>query len=70
MAPFPRLEHLASWACLCPGNNITGGKRRSGKTRRGQNWLRAAFVEAAWGAAHTRLLTLMRNTLRFLRPPW
>ena len=37
---FPTAQHLASWACLCPGNNITGGKRRSGKTRRGQNLLR------------------------------
>jgi len=51
---FPTAQHLASWACLCPGNNITGGKRRSGRTRRGQNWLRAALVEAAWGAARTK----------------
>ena len=46
VAPFPTAEHLASWARLCPGNNITGGKRRSGR-QGGQNWLRAAFVEAA-----------------------
>ena len=51
---FPTAQHLASWACLCPGNNITGGKRRSGRTRQGQNWLRAALVEAAWGAARTK----------------
>jgi transposase len=51
---FPSAQHLASWACLCPGNNITGGKRRSGRTRRGQNWLRAALVEAAWSAARTK----------------
>jgi transposase len=51
---FPSVKHLASWACLCPGNNITGGKRRSGKTRKGQNWLRPALVEAAWAAARTK----------------
>ncbi len=51
---FPSAEHLASWACLCPGNNITGGKRRSGKTRQGQNWLRSALVESAWAAARTK----------------
>lgn len=51
---FPSAQHLASWACLCPGNNITGGKRKSGRTRRGQNWLRAALVEAAWSAARTK----------------
>jgi transposase len=54
VTPFPTAQHLASWACLCPGNNITGGKRRSGRTRRGQNWLRAALVEAAWAATHSK----------------
>jgi transposase len=51
---FPTAHHLASWACLCPGNNISANKRRSGKTRRGQNWLRPALVEAAWATAHTK----------------
>jgi transposase len=51
---FPTAQHLASWACLCPGNNISANKRRSGKTRRGQNWLRPALVEAAWATAHTQ----------------
>jgi transposase len=48
---FPTAKHLASWACLCPGNNLSAGKRRSGKTRRGNNWLRTALVEAAWAAS-------------------
>jgi len=51
---FPTAQHLASWACLCPGNNISANKRRSGKTRRGQNWLRPALVEAAWATSHTQ----------------
>ncbi len=50
---FLTAQHLASWACLCPGNNISANKRRSGKTRRGQNWLRPALVQAAWAASHT-----------------
>ena len=54
VSAFPTAKHLASWACLCPGNNISGGKRRSGKTRPGQNWLRPALVEAAWAAARTQ----------------
>ena len=54
VTPFPTAQHLASWACLCPGNNISGNKRRSGKTRHGQNWLRAALVEAAWAASRTK----------------
>jgi transposase len=52
--PFPSDKHLASWACLCPGNNISANKRRSGKTRKGQKWLRTALVEAAWAASRTK----------------
>lgn len=54
LQPFPDAEHLASWAGMCPGNNESGGKRRSGKTRRGSPWLRRALVEAAHGAARTK----------------
>ena len=54
LKPFPDAEHLASWARMCPGNNESGGKRRSGKTRRGSPWLRRALVEAAHGAARTK----------------
>jgi transposase len=54
MAVFPTPAQLASWAGLCPGNNITGGKRRSGHTRHGDKWLRDALTESAWGAARTR----------------
>jgi transposase len=54
VTPFPTAQHLASWACLCPGNNISGNKRRTGKTRHGQNWLRTALVEAAWAASRTK----------------
>jgi len=51
---WPTAKHLASWACLCPGNHLSAGKRRSGKTRRGNNWLRTALVEAAWAASRTK----------------
>lgn len=51
---FPTAQHLASWACLCPGNNISANKRHSGRTRRGQKWLRPALVEAAWAASRAK----------------
>ncbi len=51
---FPTAKHLASWACLCPGNDVSANKRRSGKTRRGQKWLRTALVEAAWAASRSK----------------
>jgi transposase len=42
--------HLASWAGICPGNKASGGKRLSGRTRKGNTYLRSALVQAAWGA--------------------
>jgi transposase len=54
MRVFPTAAHLASWSALCPGNDETGGKRRSGKTRRGNRWLRGMLGEAAWAAARTK----------------
>lgn len=51
---FPTARHLASWAGLCPGNQESAGKRYSGKTRKGDPWLREALVEAALSAGRTR----------------
>lgn len=51
---FPSARHLASWAGLCPGNDESAGKRRSGRTRKGSPWLRTALVEAARAAARTK----------------
>jgi transposase len=54
MSRFPTAGQLASWAGMCPGNNQSGGKRRGGKTTKGDPWLRAALVEAAHAAGRTR----------------
>jgi transposase len=54
MTQFPTADHVASWAGVCPGNNQSGGKRKSGKTRSGNRWLRRALCEAAWAAAHSK----------------
>jgi transposase len=51
---FPDARHLASWAGLCPGNNESGGKRLSGRPRKGSPWLRSALVEAAHAAIHAK----------------
>jgi transposase len=51
---FPSARHCASWAALCPGHDESAGKRRSGKTRKGSPWLRAALIEAAWATSHTK----------------
>jgi transposase len=51
---FPTAGHLSSWAGLCPGNDQSAGKRRSGRMRKGDPWLRTALIEAAQAAARTR----------------
>jgi transposase len=54
MAKFPTAGHLSSWAGVCPGNNESAGKRRSGKTTKGSQWLRTMLVQVAWAASHTK----------------
>ncbi len=54
MTRFPTAAHLASWAAVCPGNNITGGKRKSGTTIKGNRWLGEMLHECANSASHTR----------------
>lgn len=54
VTPFPTDAHLASWAGMCPGNNESAGKKRSGKTTKGSRWLRQALVQAAWAASHKK----------------
>ena len=51
MSVFPTARHLASWAGLCPGNNESAGKHKSGRTRKGSRWLRSALIEAALAAS-------------------
>jgi transposase len=54
LSRFPSAQHLASWAGMCPGNAESGGKRLSGKTRKGNAWLRRTLVEIAHVAAKTK----------------
>jgi transposase len=54
MTVFPTAGHFVSWAAICPGTNQSGRKRRSGKTRHGDTWLRTALTEAAHAAVRTK----------------
>ena len=47
MARFGSAEHLASWAKVSPGNNESAGKRYSGRTGKGNRWLRTILVQSA-----------------------
>jgi transposase len=53
MSRFPTAAHLASWAGLCPGNNESAGRHRSGKTRKGNKKLCQILTECAWSAGRT-----------------
>jgi transposase len=67
MTRFPSPDHLSSWAGLCPGNNESAGKRRSGKTRHGDPWLQCCLVEAAHSAARTKATSLKARYWRIAR---
>jgi len=53
MERFGSAKRLASWSGLCPGNNESAGKRKTGKTRKGSKWLRRILTECAWAARNT-----------------
>ena len=54
MHSFGSAEKLASWVGICPGNNESAGKRKSGKTRKGNAWVRRLLCEFAQAAARSR----------------
>lgn len=54
MKRFPSARHLASWAGVCPGNNQSGGRRKSGKSHRGNRWVKGVLTELAWAATRTK----------------
>jgi transposase len=54
MGRFARGSNLASWAGLCPGNDETAGKRKSGRTTKGNQWLRTLLVQVAWAAVRAK----------------
>jgi len=47
MNQFPTAGHLASWAGLSPGNNESAGKKKSGKSRKGNQILKSTLVQSA-----------------------
>ena len=51
---FPSDAALASWSGLCPGNNESAGKRKSGKNHTWKNQLKPVMTEVAWAAARTK----------------
>src|SRR5437660_11619869 len=67
MSGFASDRHLASWAGICPGNNESAGKHKSGKTRKGNRWLRMTLIEAAAAATRTKDSALQARYRRVMR---
>ena len=67
MSRFPTDRHISSWAGMCPGNNESAGKRKSGKTNAGNPWLKAALTEAAWAASRSKDSYLQAQFQRLVR---
>lgn len=67
MDQFPSDAHLASWAGICPGNNESAGKHKSGKTTKGCKWLRRALAQSAMAAGRTKNTYLGEHYKRLAR---
>ena len=65
MSVFPTEGNLASWAGVSPGNNESAGKKKRGKTTKGNRWLRRSLSQAAWAAGRTKGTYLSAQYKRF-----
>jgi len=54
MNRFPSANHLASWACISPGNNESAGKKKSGKTQKSNSTLKKTLVQCGRAAANSK----------------
>lgn len=67
MSRFPTAGHLCSWGAMCPGQNESAGKRRSGRTRTGNRYLRGTLIQAGLGASHSKGTALQARYHRVKR---
>jgi transposase len=67
MSRFPTAGHLCSWGAMCPGQNESAGKRRSGKTRKGNRYLRTSLIEGGLAASRANGTALQARYYRVKR---
>lgn len=65
MRQYPTADHVSSWAGMCPGNHISAGKRYSGRTNKGNVWLRRVLCQAAWAAGKSKNTYLAEQSRRW-----
>ena len=54
MSRFPSAAHISSWSGLCPGNHQSAGRRKHGKTTKGNKTLKSILVECAKSARNVK----------------
>jgi transposase len=67
MRHFPTAAHLCSWGAMCPGQEESAGKRRTGKMRDGNRYLRGALIEAGLATSRARGTALQARYYRIKR---
>ena len=67
MTAFATAAHLCSWGGMCPGQEESAGKRRSGRTRKGNPFLRAGLIEAGLAASRAKGTALQARYYRVKR---
>lgn len=67
MSRFPSAAHLCSWGAMCPGLDESAGKRRTGRTREGNRYLRGALIESALAATRAKGTALQARYFRVKR---
>jgi transposase len=67
MSRFSTAGHLCSWSAMCPGQNESAGKRRSGRTRRANRYLREMLTECALAASRAKNTALQARYFRIKR---
>ncbi len=67
MTVFGSADRLASWVGICPGNNESAGKRKSGRTRKGNPYVCRLLCECAHAASRTRSVFQAKYTSLAIR---
>src|SRR5437870_6466985 len=67
MSRFATAGHLCSWSAICPGHNESAGKRRSGRTRRANRYLREVLTECGLAASRANNTALQARYFRVKR---
>ena len=67
MSRFPTAGHLCSWGAMCPGQNESAGKHRSGRTRQGNRYLRTTLIECGLAATRANRTALQSRYYRVKR---